>query len=208
MTNRRGRKASSALVACALAATALTGCQSDKDPNMPPTTTNPSQALELICGFVPKSDVAAMVGSAEFTASGTEIPERGTEVTWGTCFVKVPGNERNSVEVTVDSAQRNSTGWNLLRRVENPEPGWKTFPADNPTGYANAPYSSTAADGSKQVGAFATYLRGDWIISVRDYQPAKGRDPIADATGLTQSIATTLGLPETPSTPYASPTPG
>jgi hypothetical protein len=206
MTDRRGRKASSALAACVLAATALTACESDKEPDVS-STPNPSSQGELVCGFVPKAEVVAMVGSSDLSTTGTEIDQRGSEVSWGNCFVKVGTDKRTSLEVTVDSAETDGAGWTHLEMIKKPKPGWKTFPADNPTGYAHAPYTSTAADGRKQVGSFALYVRGDWIIAIRDYQPAEGRDPIADAIALTQSIATTLQLPEAPSTPYASPSP-
>jgi hypothetical protein len=207
MTDRRGRKASSALVACVLAVTALTACESDKEPDVS-STPNPSSQGELICGFVPKSEVAAMVGSTDLFSTGTAIEDRGSEVSWGNCFVRIGTGTVSALEVSVDSAHTNSIGATYVKWAKEPKPGRQPFPAANPTGFSEPKYGFTPSPGEKvRTGAFAAYVRGDWFITIRNHRPAAGRDAVADAAQLAQSIATTLQLPEAPATPYASPTP-
>lgn len=208
MTDRRGRKASSALAACVLAVTALTACEADKEPDVS-STPNPSSQGELICGFVPKAEVLSMVGSPDVAGTGTAIEQRGSEVSWGNCFVRTGTGTVTAVEVTVDSAHTNSIGSTYLKWAKEPHPGRKAFPAANPTGFAEPKYGFTPSPGEKvRTGAFAAYVRGDWFITIRNHRPAAGRDAVADAAALAQSIAATLQLPEAPSTPYASPAPG
>jgi hypothetical protein len=205
MTDRRGRKASSALAACVLAATVLTACESDQEPDVS-STPNPSSQGELVCGFVPKAEVVAMAGRSDLSPFGTEIDQRGPEVTWGSCFLRIGTGTVTAVEVTVDSAHQDAIGSTYLKWAKEPKPGRQPFPAANPTGFAEPKYGFTPSPGEKvRTGAFAAYVRGDWFITVRNHRPAAGRDAVADAAALAQSIAATVQWPEAPATPYASP---
>jgi hypothetical protein len=186
----------SRIVAIGLACLLAAGCNSDKDPG--PTYSTLGVSGEMLCGFVPKADVVAAVGTAKVTDDGTLKGRGGTHPLQDSgCFVRTEAGNVKVFEVVVwDRAlDQGYTEWLL----KNPKPQAKLFPADHPYGVADPAY---------QTGAVATAVVGDWYINLRIYRPGKGRDAVTDAINLVQRVAASLQLPTEATQTYPPYVPG
>jgi hypothetical protein len=190
------------IVATVLACLAAAGCTSDQDPE--PTYSTLGVAGEMLCGFVPKADVVAAVGTTALTADGNLQGRGGSQPLRDSgCFVRTEAGKSKVFEVVVwDRAlDEGFTVWQL----KNPKPNWTLFPADNPIGFAETAYQSRL-DGTKmgelRTGAVAVAIIGDWYINLRIYRPGKGRDAVKDSANLVQRVAASLQLSSQASRTY------
>jgi hypothetical protein len=176
----------------------LTACTSkgarDADPVTYSTLGVPG---EMLCGFVPKTDLITALGSRSLTTKGTLHGRGGSSpLTDSGCSVYADRRDIPNFDVEVwDRAHDNGfTEWEL----KNPKPAFKLFPADHPVGFAEAKYGSRL-DGTKigdyRTGAVAVAIIGDWYINLRIYRPGKGRNAITDAINLIHRVAASLQLP-------------
>jgi hypothetical protein len=159
----------------------------------------------MVCGFVPKAELAAALGSSALTSKGNLLGRGGSQpLTDSTCTVYADRRETPNFEVVVWDRSHDDgyTEWLL----KHPKPNQTLFPPENPVGVANPSYSSRL-DGTKtgelRTGAIATAIIGDWYINLRIYRPGKGRAPVTDAIALVQRIATALQLPTEASRTYS-----
>ncbi|HEY0694716.1 MAG TPA: hypothetical protein VGD71_37490 [Kribbella sp.] len=173
---------------------ATAGCTTE-DPG--PTYSTLGVSGEMLCGFVPKADVVAAVGTSALTTDGSLLGRGGTQPLQDSgCFVRTASDKSKIFEVVVWDREHDDgyTEWLL----KNPEPNQTLFPAGHPIGVANPAYGSRV-DGKKtgelRTGAVATAIIGDWYINLRIYQPGKGRNAVTDAINLVQRVSATLQLP-------------
>lgn len=158
----------------------------------------------MLCDFVPRAEVAAMLGTDELTEHGELRGREGSQpLTDANCSVRRRGdNQGLALSAWVEhrgSRENESTDW----LIKHPSPSMTPYPAGNPIGVANP---------ARGTGAVATALVGDWYIRVLlDPQaegcPAacravKGRNPVVDAQTLVQRIVAALQLPTQASQTY------
>jgi hypothetical protein len=172
---------------------ATAGCTTE-DPG--PTYSTLGVSGEMLCGFVPKADVVAAVGTSALTTDGSLLGRGGTQPLQDSgCFVRTATDKSKIFEVVVWDREHDGGATEWL--MKNPEPNQTLFPADHPIGVVNPAYGSL--DGKKtgelHTGAVATVIIGDWYINLRIYQPGKGRNAVTDAINLVQRVAATLQLP-------------
>lgn len=189
MTVMRNRIRWQRAVGTILVCLAVAACGTDQNPQ--PTFSTLGVAGEVLCGFVPKADVVAAVGTAALTSDG-ELQGRGGNqpLEDSGCFVRTGAAQAKVFEVVVwDRAMDNGyTEWQL----KNPEANQIRFPADHPIGIANPAYQDREAGTS---GAVASAVVGDWYVNLRIYRPGKGRDAVTDAVNLVQRVVAALQLP-------------
>jgi hypothetical protein len=174
---------------------ATAGCTTDQDPG--PTYSTLGVSGEMLCGFVPKADVVAAVGTSVLTTDGSLLGRGGSQPLQDSgCFVRTATDKSKIFEVVVWDRELDDgyTEWEL----KNPQPNQTLFPADHPIGVVEPAYQSRlngTKTGELRTGAVAVAIIGDRYINLRIYQPGKGRNAVTDAINLVQRVSTSLQLP-------------
>jgi hypothetical protein len=183
----------------------LTGCEEHTDPG--PTYSTLGLSGEMLCGFVPRTEVVAALGTGQFTTTGRLTGRGGHSPLRDTgCFVRLDTGDIKAFEVVVWERGLDDGFTEYL--MKHPSPGMSVFPADDPHGVVNPAYGAYGPNGKvTHPGAVADAVVGDWYINLRIYRPGKGRDAVADATHLVQEVIASLQLPSQTKTTYTEFTP-
>lgn len=211
VTARNLRRPAYGAVLALAGCVALAGCWGGGGaPTEPVTYTTLGVSGEVLCGFLPKADAVAALGSSNLSTKGS-LNGRGGDhpVSIATCGVYADGRSLPNLEVEVlgRGVEGAFTEWQL----KEPKPSWTLFPAGGPTGFAEPAFESRlegTKTGELRKGAVAKAVIGDWYLNVKVYRPGKGRDAVADSMMLLQQAAKALQLPLQPRLPVESYTPG
>lgn len=205
---RTRRSAIRAALAAVATLTAVAGCTSSKgtgpaDPSSEETTvTTPTipagstgTAGGPACDFVPLDALSAVLGTDQFTATGS-LTGTGPART-GACSVVLPDNDAPAVQILLgpgSTALAGASATSVEAKAAEHPGGWYIYPNTDGVGWAHPQYESTV-NGTKVTGALTYLVRGDAVVGVRLLRPRPGRDAVPDSVSLALAVAQDLGLP-------------
>ncbi|MFB6726379.1 hypothetical protein ACFCV3_39790 [Kribbella sp. NPDC056345] len=188
---------------------ALAGCRGDEPRAEPTTYSTLGVSGDVLCGFLPKADTVAALGSPNLSTQGSLNGRRGGQpVSIAGCTVFA--DERSLPNLEVQVVGRGSDGGLIEWQLKSPKPQWTVLPAGGPTGFAEPAFESRLEGkktGELRKGAVAKAIVGDWFVDIKLYRPGKGRNAVADSIMLLQQVVKALQLPSQPTQTYAPYTP-
>jgi hypothetical protein len=179
-----------------LATAGCTGNHSDSGGNVPtaentkPLPSTAAAGAEL-CDFVPEDSVATVLGTKDFSGTGSVDKDSAGAVSGAQCLVTVKGQDSSALAVRV--------GFNLGYGRKDfdtslTDDAKHQLPADQGLGFSWTEQGKQS-DGSEGDVGHAWVGHGNYLVEVDVTGAAEGRDPEKDAVALSQQVLTTLQLP-------------
>jgi len=180
-------------VALALLAILVAGCSDDgtDDASSAPLPTAAPGDSDLLCGIVPRLSVATALGyePGDVETNHGDVTALTTDPLTGhvngRCLIRSTTESESALVVTVlwPSIEQQQA---VRAKVAGGED--YTFPRDFAEGYASGSRSSAVAE----------VIWGDYVVTVVDNEPAKGRDPLKDSVALVHQVIDAIQLQPTP----------
>lgn len=191
---RAVRRSLAAAVATAALASGLAACSNSDDGPGNDTAPLPTAApgdSDLLCNIVPRDSVAAALGRdpGDLETNNGDVTELTEDPITGHLNgrCRIRSDTRSEPALTVVVQWPSTEDQSVVRsRVAGAD---YTFPRDFAEGYASR---------SPGGGATAQVIWDDYVVTVADDEPARGRNALEDSVALVHQVIDAIGLTPTP----------